>query len=78
MTDSTGSLIKTEFDIYTINYNAEGNITSIKQNDIALSTFEYESGLNGKKEIFEYIINKAGEVTHQLFRAGGVINGKPN
>lgn len=34
--------------------------------------------LNGKKGIFEYIIDEAGNVCHQLFKKGEVINGKPN
>ena len=34
--------------------------------------------LNGKKGIFEYIIDEAGNVCHQLFKPGGLINGKPN
>ena len=34
--------------------------------------------LNGKNGIFEYIIDEVGNVCHQLFKAGGVINGKPN
>lgn len=35
-------------------------------------------GLNGKKGIFEYIIGSDGKITHQLFKPGGIINGKPN
>jgi len=34
--------------------------------------------LNGKSGVFEYIMNSSGEVTHQLFKIGGIINGIPN
>lgn len=34
--------------------------------------------LNGKSGVFEYIINWAGQVCHQLFKEGKFINGKPN
>ena len=34
--------------------------------------------LNGKKGIFEYIIDELGRVCHEVFKAGGVINGEPN
>ena len=34
--------------------------------------------LNGKNGVFEYIIDEAGNVCHQLFKVGGVINGRPN
>jgi hypothetical protein len=34
--------------------------------------------MNGKTGIFEYILNENGQITHQLFKEGGVINGTPN
>ena len=34
--------------------------------------------LNGKKGIFEYIIDEVGNVCHQRFKVGGMINGIPN
>ena len=39
---------------------------------------QVEGGVNGTDGIFEYIVNAAGEVTHQRFKAGGIINGIPN
>jgi hypothetical protein len=35
-------------------------------------------GMNGKAGIFEYMINKAGQVIHQRFIENGVITGRPN
>jgi filamentous hemagglutinin len=34
--------------------------------------------MNGKAGIFEYMINKAGQVIHQRFIENGVITGRPN
>ncbi|MGN0463442.1 MAG: RHS repeat domain-containing protein [Acutalibacteraceae bacterium] len=34
--------------------------------------------LNGKKGVFEYIIDESGRICHQLFKKGKVINGIPN
>ena len=58
---------------------SKGKVFYIKGKDgCQYILLQVKGGLNGKSGIFEYIINKAGEVTHQLFKAGGVINGKPN
>ena len=58
---------------------SKGKVFYIKGKDgCQYILLQVKGGLNGKPGIFEYIINKAGEVTHQLFKAGGVINGKPN
>jgi len=58
---------------------AKGKVFSIIGNDGVKRTLLQVNGkLNGKKGIFEYIINEAGNVSHQLFKVGGVINGKPN
>ena len=39
---------------------------------------QVEGTLNGIKGIFEYIIDEAGNICHQFFKAGGIINGIPN
>jgi hypothetical protein len=55
---------------------AKGKVFSI--NNGTRTLLQVNGELNGKKGIFEYIIDEYGNVCHQLFKAGGVINGKPN
>lgn len=58
---------------------AQGSVFSIVGGDgINYTLLQVEGGVNGKDGIFEYIINAAGEVTHQRFKVGGVISGTPN
>ena len=37
-----------------------------------------EGTVNGKVGIFEYIVNDANEITHQVFVEGGKVTGMPN
>jgi hypothetical protein len=39
---------------------------------------QINGAVNGTKGVFEYIVNSAGDLTHQLFKPGGIINGIPN
>lgn len=39
---------------------------------------QVEVVLNGEGGIFEYIVNRAGQVTHQVFKRGGKVTGIPN
>ena len=58
---------------------SKGKVFYIKGKDgLQYILLQVKGTLNGKNGVFEYIVNKAGEVTHQLFKAGGSINGKPN
>jgi len=34
--------------------------------------------VDGKDGVFEFIIDATGEITHQRFKIGGIINGIPN
>ncbi|HJQ35810.1 MAG TPA: RHS repeat-associated core domain-containing protein, partial [Thermoanaerobaculia bacterium] len=56
-----------------------GQSFSLKGGDgVTRTLVQAPGGMNGKAGIFEYIINKAGQVTHQRFIEGGVITGVPN
>src|SRR5215831_948076 len=39
---------------------------------------QVEGAINGTKGVFEYLVDRAGNLTHQFFKAGGIIDGKPN
>ncbi|MGF6907858.1 hypothetical protein [Fusobacterium sp. PH5-44] len=58
---------------------SKGQVFSWKNGDkTTVTLFQVEGMVDGKKGIFEYIINKDGKVTHQLFKPGKTITGKPN
>ncbi len=40
--------------------------------------FQVGGEVNGKTGIFEYLLDPNGMITHQLFKPGGIINGKIN
>ena len=42
---------------------------------ILLQVYGY---LNGKRGVFEYIIDESGKAWHQLFKEGRYMNGRPN
>jgi hypothetical protein len=52
------------------------NITGRDGNPYTL--YQRSAEVNGKKGIFEYIVNNKGEITHQLFKRNGIVNGVPN
>jgi hypothetical protein len=54
---------------------SRGTVYDLGKNNTLL---QVQGGVNDKTGIFEYILNKDGQVTHQLFKEGGVINGIPN
>ncbi|KJR46896.1 Rhs family protein [Desulfosporosinus sp. I2] len=54
---------------------SKGTVYDLGKNNTLL---QVEGSANGKTGIFECILNQNGEVTHQLFKEGGVINGIPN
>ena len=39
---------------------------------------QVKGSVDGKKGIFEYIVNRNGTISYQLFKVGGIINGKEN
>jgi filamentous hemagglutinin len=56
-----------------------GQSFSLKGGDGVTRTLIQAPGrVNGKAGVFKYIIDKAGQVTHQRFIERGVITGLPN
>jgi hypothetical protein len=54
---------------------AKGIVYDLGKNKTLL---QVEGSLNGKTGIFEYILDEKGQITHQFFKEGGLINGIPN
>ncbi|WP_036189900.1 polymorphic toxin-type HINT domain-containing protein [Ureibacillus manganicus] len=50
----------------------------IGKDKISRTLLQVNGEFNGKKGIFEYLIDVDGKVSHQRFKVGGVINGKLN
>ncbi|MDO4906507.1 MAG: hypothetical protein Q3970_01765, partial [Neisseria sp.] len=56
-----------------------GKIFTITGKDgVKRTLLQTEGSFNGKKGIYEYIVDKSNNVTHQRFIEGGKITGKPN
>ena len=60
----------------TISQLSKGKIYFINNGNRIL--LQVRGTLNGKRGVFEYIIDEFGRVCHQLFKVGGSINGRPN
>jgi hypothetical protein len=78
--ERTGSALKGDIYHRAASYLSEsqlskGTVYNLGNNNTLL---QVKGTLNGKKGVFEYILNKYGQVTHQLFKEGGIINGIPN
>jgi hypothetical protein len=57
----------------------KGRFFSIKGNDgLTHNLTQMKGEVNGKKGIFEWIVNAEGKLTHQRFIPGGKITGLPN
>jgi hypothetical protein len=55
---------------------AAGQLYTLTGGDgAAYSLFQVAGDLNGKTGTYEYIINEAGQITHQMFVINGVVNG---
>jgi RHS repeat-associated protein len=58
---------------------AKGRVNTFRGGDGSHYTLlQTYGGFNNNKGIYEYMLNKRGQVTHQRFIKGGVITGKPN
>ena len=56
-----------------------GKLFPIRGGDgVQRQLLQTQGGLNGKKGIFEFILDPAGNITHQRFIDGGAITGIPN
>lgn len=57
----------------------KGKVYEIVGNDKKIYTLlQVQGQFNGKEGIFEYILNEAGQVTHQRFIQNGIFTGIPN
>ena len=75
-----GSALKS--DIYhraaswlTLSQLSRGSVYKLSNGRILLQVY---GTLNGKRGVFEYIIDELGRVCHQLFKEGKIVNGIPN
>lgn len=48
------------------------------KDDRAYTLFMQSTKVNGRNGVFEYIVDSKGQITHQRFKAGAKIDGKPN
>ena len=49
-----------------------------QKDGISKTLLQVNGGLNDKKGVYEYILKPNGTISHQVFKAGGKINGKVN
>ena len=82
-TKKVGSALKNDkyhnFSNIVDNYARYGTKFKIRGGDKRYRTlYQVKGSYNGKKGIFEWIIDPKKGMTHRLFIAGGKITGKPN